>query len=94
MEANNPVSRKWNGYNQINKQPANSLTPWSRVLFEKLTVTQLVKKVPTFYGIWKFITVFLTTHHLTLSWARWIQSTPSHPISLRPILVTLFLYGL
>jgi hypothetical protein len=29
-----------------------------KVLLEKLTVTQLVKKFTTFYGICKFITVF------------------------------------
>jgi hypothetical protein len=34
------------------------LTPWSRVLLEKLTGSQLVKKFPEFYGIRKFITVF------------------------------------
>jgi len=26
------------------------VTAWSRVLLEKLTVSQLVKKFPTFYG--------------------------------------------
>jgi len=26
------------------------LTPWSRVILEKLTVSQLVKKFPPFYG--------------------------------------------
>jgi len=26
------------------------LTPWSRVLFEKLIVSQLVKTIPAFYG--------------------------------------------
>jgi len=25
------------------------------------------------------ITLFTTARHLSLSWARWIQSTPSHP---------------
>jgi hypothetical protein len=34
------------------------LTPRSRVLVQKLTVTQLVKKFPAFYGTWRFITVF------------------------------------
>jgi len=29
---------------------ARSLTPWSRVLTEKLTGSQLVKKFPAFYG--------------------------------------------
>ena len=28
----------------------NLFTPWSRVLLEKLTVSQLVKKYPAFYG--------------------------------------------
>ena len=34
------------------------LTAWSRVLIEKLTGSQLVKKFPEFYGNRKFITVF------------------------------------
>jgi hypothetical protein len=36
----------------------NKLTPWSRVLREKLTVTHLVKKFPSFYGTRWFITVY------------------------------------
>ena len=32
------------------------LTPWSRVLLEKLTCSQLVKRFPAFYGTRKFIT--------------------------------------
>ena len=31
-------------------------SPWSRVLLEKLTVSQLVKKFPAFYGTRRFIT--------------------------------------
>jgi len=34
------------------------LTPWSRVLLEKLTGFQLVNKFPTFYGTRRFITAF------------------------------------
>jgi hypothetical protein len=62
------------------------LTPWSRVLLEKLIVTQLVKRFPIFlcdpkvhYGVHK-------CPEWPLSWARWIQSVPSHPISLQSIL--------
>jgi len=62
------------------------LTPWSRVLLEKLTVTQLVKKFPAFHRRQRFITVFTTVRHWSLSWARWIPSTPPHPISLRSLL--------
>jgi hypothetical protein len=45
------------------------LTPWSRVLLEKLTGHQLVKKFPAFYGTRRFITAFTRAHHLSLSWA-------------------------
>jgi hypothetical protein len=42
-------------------------TPWSRLLFEKLTSSQLVKKFPTFYGTRMFINTFTSVHHLSLS---------------------------
>jgi hypothetical protein len=53
------------------------LIPWSRVLFEKLTGSQLVYKFPTFYGNRSFIPAFTSARHLSLSWARSIQ--PMHP---------------
>jgi hypothetical protein len=34
------------------------LTPWSRVLLEKLTGSQLVQKFPAFFGTRRFITAF------------------------------------
>jgi len=43
------------------------LTPWSRVLLEKLTGSQLVKKFPVFYGARSFITAFTSASHLSLS---------------------------
>jgi hypothetical protein len=39
------------------------LTPWSRVLLEKLTFLQLVKKILAFYGTRKFITAFTSPLH-------------------------------
>ena len=50
---------------------AYSLTPWSRILLEKLTGPQPVKKFPQFYGTRRFITAFpilsqtnpFLTHH-------------------------------
>jgi hypothetical protein len=60
---------------------------WSTVLLEKLTVAQLVKEFPALYGNRSFITVFPRRRHWSLSWARWIQCAPSHPSSLRSILV-------
>jgi len=46
------------------------LTPWSRIFLEKLTVSQLVKKFPAFYGSQRFINAFTRTCHLSLSWAK------------------------
>jgi len=42
------------------------LTPWIRVLPEKLTVPQLVK-FPAFYGTRRFIIAFTSAFHLSLS---------------------------
>jgi hypothetical protein len=56
------------------------LTPWSRVLLEKLTGLQLVKKFPAFYGTRSFITAFTNAHHLSLSRASSIQSKPHIPL--------------
>ena len=58
-----------------------SLTPWSRVLVEKLTGSQIVKKFPEFYGTRRYITAFTTARHLSLSSASSIQSRPPPPTS-------------
>ena len=42
------------------------LTPWSRVLLEKLTDFQLVKKFPEFYGTRRFINPFTNARQLSL----------------------------
>jgi len=52
------------------------LTPWSRVLLEKLTSSHLVKKFPALYGTRMFIAVFTNASHLSLSSASSIQSKP------------------
>jgi hypothetical protein len=40
-------------------------TPWSLVILEKLTVAQLLMKIPEIYGIRTFISVFIKTGHWT-----------------------------
>jgi hypothetical protein len=65
------------------------LTPWSRVLLEKLTVLELVKKFPAFYGTLRFLTALTSAQHLSLSWASQIQSSRPHPTSWRAILIIL-----
>ena len=67
-------------------------TPWSRVLLEKLTCLQLVKKFPAFYGTRRFITAFTGARQISLSCASSIQSTPPHPTSLRSILILSSIY--
>jgi hypothetical protein len=63
------------------------LTPWGRVLLEKLTGLKLVTKFPAFYGTRMFITALTSARHLSLSWASSIQSTYPHPTSRRSILI-------
>ena len=63
------------------------LTPWSRVLPEKLTGLQLVKKFPAFYGTRRFLTALTSARHLSLSWASPIQSSYPNPTSWRSILI-------
>ena len=63
------------------------LTPWCRVLLEKLTGLQLVKKFPALHGTRRFITVLTSLRHLSLSWASPIQSIYPHPTSWRSILI-------
>jgi hypothetical protein len=58
---------------------SNQLTRWSWALFEKPPVLQLLKNLPTIYGIRRFITVFTRVSS--------IQSVPSHSIPLRSILI-------
>ena len=63
------------------------ITPWCRVLLEKLTGLQLVKKLPTFHGTRRFITALTSVRHLSPSWASRIQSIYTHPTSWRSILI-------
>ena len=62
------------------------LTPLSTVI-EKITSSQIVMKFPALYGTWRFITTFTSACHVSLSWARSIQSMPPHPTSWRSILI-------
>ena len=67
--------------------PVHILTPWCRVLLEKLTGLQLVKKFPAFHGTRRFITALTSVRQLSLSWASPIQSIYTHPTSWRSILI-------
>jgi hypothetical protein len=59
----------------------------SWALLEEPPIVQPLKNFPAYYGTRRFNTVFTRALHWSLSWARWIQSKPSHPISVRSILI-------
>ena len=63
------------------------LTSWCRVLLEKLTGLQLVKKFPAFHGTRRFITALTSVRQLSLSWASPIQSIYPHPTSWISVLI-------
>jgi hypothetical protein len=51
-------------------------------LLEKLPVVQLLKNLPTFYGTWRFITVFKTALiNFILFWGMNIQNNDITPAS-------------
>ena len=49
-------------------------------VLEKITGSQPVKKFPAFYGNQRFITAFTSARHLSLFWAKSIQSMPPIPL--------------
>jgi hypothetical protein len=55
----------------LTDSPTDWLTPWSGVLLT-LTVPQLVKNFPAYYGAWRSISLFMGACHLLLFWARLI----------------------
>jgi len=67
----------------VNDTLTSLLTPYSTVLPEKLTGSQLIRKFPAFYGTQRFITAFTNARHLSLFWTRTIQSMPPHLTSWR-----------
>jgi hypothetical protein len=65
----------------------NLLTPWSRVLLEKLTGSAASQEIPRIFGARRFIAVFTSARYLSLSSANSIQSPQPPPTSWRTILV-------
>jgi len=81
-------TRRWGKkYPYVSLVGTYLLTPWCRVLLEKLTGLQLVKKFPAFHGTRRFITALKRVRHLSLFWASSIQSIYPHPTSWRSTLI-------
>jgi hypothetical protein len=55
----------------------HQITAWRKTVLQTLTVPQLVNKFPAFYRTQRFTTVLTTANHLSLSWGRSIEYTPS-----------------
>jgi hypothetical protein len=54
-------------FKETKQQEYYLLTPWSRLLLEKITGLQLVKKFPAFYGTRRFLTALTNARHVYLS---------------------------
>ena len=80
------VSQNSDKLKQVKFNKTYLLTPWCRVLLEKLTGLQLVKKFPAFHGTRRFITALTSVPHLSLSWASPIPSIYPNPTSWSSIL--------
>jgi len=63
------------------------LTPWCRVLLDKVTGLQLVKKFPAYHETRRFITALTHLRQPSLSWTSPIKSIYPHPTSWRSILI-------
>jgi len=80
-----PVWRHWNFRHIL--IITYLLTPWSRVLLEKLTGSAASQEIPHIFWILMFITVLTNSRHLYLYWANSIQSPQAQPNSRRSILI-------
>ena len=68
---------------------SHSLTPWCRVLLEKLSGLQLVKKFPSIHGTRRFITALTSVRQLSLSWAEPnpVHIPTSHLLEIHPNII-------
>ena len=76
-----------NKYTQMYNLHTYLLTPWSRVLLEKLTGSAASQEIPRIFGTRRFLTVPTIARHLSLSWANSIQSPQLPSTSWRSILI-------
>jgi hypothetical protein len=63
------------------------LTQWNSALLERSLIFRTLDSFPAFYGTCRFNAELTRALHLSLSWARPIQSTSPHPTSTRSILI-------
>jgi hypothetical protein len=78
---------KYEKYWVLHNHKTYLLTPWSRVLLEKLTGSAASQEIPCIFWTRRFLTVLTTVRHLSLSWAKSIQSPQPPLTSWRSILI-------
>jgi hypothetical protein len=71
-------------------QVRSQQTPGDRVLLENPTIPQLLTTQLTFKEAPEVHFYYQNSRSCTTPWARWIQLTPSHPVSFRWILMTFY----
>jgi len=70
MQVEQGETRNWTDINSNSEfliVITSLLTPWSRVLLEKLTGSAASQEIPRIFGTRKFITVLTSARHLFLS---------------------------
>ena len=70
MQVEQGETRNWTDINSNSEfliVITSLLTPWSRVLLEKLTGSAASQEIPRIFGTRKFITVLTSARHLSLS---------------------------
>jgi hypothetical protein len=63
------------------------LTPWNRVLLEKLTGSAASQEIPRTFVTRSFLIVLTRVRHVSLTWANSIQSPQPPPTSWRSTLI-------
>jgi hypothetical protein len=63
-------------------RPLNWLAPRSTIFLKNLVFAHPVDEIPAFCGTRRFIAVFTTTRHWTLSRWWWVVFSPSYPVYL------------
>ena len=69
------------------RKSLNEVIVFRRLVVENLIVVLSVRKFRLFNANQHFITLFTTVCHWSLTSARWVHPSSSHPISLRSVLV-------
>jgi hypothetical protein len=82
-----PIDEAADQVTEFTDMKLHELTQWSWTLLERSLVVRPLDSFPAFHWTWRFFTTFTRAPHLSLSWARPIQSTSPQPISPRSTLI-------